>query len=159
MDTVYLSDNAYRDVVLETADHPTTETGGILLGAANDRGWFVVEVLDPGPRANRSAVYFEYNHTYATHLANKVARRYQSPPGLLGLCHRHPGSLDEFTSVDDETHREYLNLLRGPFISMLVNIDPDFRMTFYRVEPGDRRPRHVRVQHVIGDGHFPEAML
>lgn len=159
MDTVYLSDNAFRDVALELADHPTTETGGILLGEGTDKGWFVVEVLDPGPRTIRSAAYFEYNHTYATHLAHKVARRYQSPLRLLGLWHRHPGSLDEFSRTDDETHVEYLRLLRAPFVSMLVNVDPDFRMTFYRVEPTSRWPRYVRVECAIGDEHFPPAML
>jgi integrative and conjugative element protein (TIGR02256 family) len=159
MDTVYLSDNAYRDVVLETAEHPTIETGGILIGEVVNGAWYVVEVLDPGPRSIRSAAYFEYNHTYATHLANKVARRYQSRLRLLGLWHRHPGSLDTFSSTDDETHREYLRLLQGSFISMLVNIDPDFRMTFYRVDGGSRVPRYSRVEFQIGDKRFPPALL
>ncbi len=157
MDTVYLTEGAYRDIVLETAEHPGTETGGILLGEATAQGWFVVEVLDPGPRAVRSAVTFEYNHTYATHLANKVARRYQAPLRLLGLWHRHPGSLDSFSCVDDETHREYLRICRGGVVvSGLVNIDPDFRMTFYRV---DHPLRYTRIPVVVGDEHFPPPLL
>jgi hypothetical protein len=159
MDTVYLSDSAFRDVVLETAEHPAIETGGILLGTADENGWYVVEVLDPGPRTVRSAAYFEYNHSYATHLAGKVARRYAAPLRLLGLWHRHPGSLDTFSSVDHETHREYLRLLRGSFLSMLVNVDPRFRMTFYRVEDGPRGPRAARLRHLVGDGRFPAALL
>jgi len=159
MDTVYLSDSAYRDIVLETAEHPTIETGGILIGAAVEGAWYVVEVLDPGPRTVRSAAYFEYNHTYATHLANKVARRYQATLRLLGLWHRHPGSLDVFSSVDDDTHVEYLELLRGSFVSMLVNVDPDFRMTFYRVDAGGRRPRYSRLEFEVGDGRFPATLL
>ncbi len=157
MNTVYLTDSAYRDIVLETAEHPSTETGGILIGEVIDNDWFVVEVLDPGPRARRSAVAFEYNHSYATHLANKVARRYQAPLRLLGLWHRHPGSLDTFSSVDDETHLEYLRICRGGVaLSGLVNIDPDFRMTFYRVE---RPLRYAHLPVEIGEQHFPPALL
>lgn len=159
MDTVYLTENAFRDIVLETAEFPHVETGGILIGESTGNAWYVVEVLDPGPRASRSVAYFEYNHTYATHLANKVARRYQSRLRLLGLWHRHPGSLDTFSSVDDDTHREYLRLLQGGFVSMLVNIDPDFRMTFYRVDAGHRQPRYEQVRCVIGDQNFPPQLL
>jgi hypothetical protein len=158
MNTVYLSDSAFRDIALETAQHPKTETGGILLGEATSDGWFVVEVLDPGPRAHRLAVTFEYNHTYATHLASTVARRYQSPLRLLGLWHRHPGSLDVFSSVDDQTHLEYLRICPGGVaLSALVNIDPEFRMTFYRVEQPLRYTRLPPVE--IGDRHFPPALL
>jgi hypothetical protein len=160
MTTVYLTENAYRDIVLETAAHPRVETGGILLGGSVGEDWFVVEVLDPGPRTSRSGASFEYNHTYASHLAGAVARRYHDNwPRLVGLWHRHPGSLDVFSSVDDETHREYLRLLQGAFISMLVNIDPEYRMTFYRVQSGFRGPRYARAQFVIGDEHFPTAFL
>jgi integrative and conjugative element protein (TIGR02256 family) len=159
MDTVYLSDNAYRDIVLETDQHRTVETGGILLGTVADHVWYVNEVLDPGPRTRRTTAYFEYNHTYTTHLANKVARRYTTQLKLIGLWHRHPGSLDTFSSTDDETHQEYLRLMQGSFISMLVNIDPDFRMTFYRVDAGGRTPRYARVNFQIGDRRFPPALL
>ncbi len=156
MNTIYMSESAFRDIVLETSDHPRTETGGILLGQTIGENWFVAEAIDPGPRTVRTGVYFEYNHTYTTHLANKVARRYQSSLRLLGLWHRHPGSLDTFSGTDDDTHREYLNLCAGGIISGLVNIDPEFRMTFYRVE---RPLRYHKVPLIVGNNEFPASLL
>ncbi len=153
---VYFTEDSFRDLVLETAEHPNTETGGILLGRCISGSYYVVEVLDPGPRSILQPAYFEYNSEYATHLANKVARRYETPLQLIGLWHRHPGSLDTFSRTDDQTHGEYLRLCGHSIVSGLVNIDPTFRLTFYRI---DSPRQNARVPVEIGIQHFPETLV
>ena len=155
--TVFLSSQALSDILHETAEHFETETGGILLGALEGDRWYVAEVLDPGPGAILTHSYFEYNHEYLTHLANKVARRYKTPLRLLGLWHRHPGSLDRFSGTDDRTNTLYVQRCGGPVISGLVNLDSDFRLTFYRV---DYPPlRYTPVRYRVGDAFFPPGLL
>lgn len=148
---VILSERAYAEIINETVQNIRTETGGILLGTTVGNVWFVLESLDPGPGAILSPAYFEYDDKYVTHLANKVRLRYKSKLRLLGLWHRHPGSLDRFSSTDDGTNRTFVQTCGGAAISGLINLDPDFRMTFYLAtadpfkyeriacEPGDRR--------------------
>jgi len=92
-----------------------------------------------------------------THLANKVRLRYRAKLRLLGLWHRHPGSLDRFSSTDDETNRTYVRTCGGSAISGLVNIDPTFRMTFY-VATGDPL-RYDRIRVEVGDHNMPSQML
>jgi integrative and conjugative element protein (TIGR02256 family) len=155
--TIYISDRALSDIVTETVEHLHTETGGVLLGLRTAKAWYVIESLDPGPGAILQHAFFEYNHEYLTHLANKVARRYHTKLRLLGLWHRHPGSLDSFSRTDDGTNLRYAEMLDGQAISGLINLDPDFRMTFYRVEtqPLD----YTRLSVRTGDDHFPRDLL
>ena len=157
MTTIFISDRAYADIVNETLQNARTETGGILLGARVADSWYVVESLDPGPLSILRPAYFEYDHKYVNHLANKVRKRYKAGLRLLGLWHRHPGSLDTFSSVDDSTHQSYLTQCSGSAISGLINIDPYFRITFYEVTGSPMEYRSVPVQ--LGDRHIPQQYL
>lgn len=154
---VFISERAYADIINETLQNIYTETGGILLGAKGDHAWYVVESLDPGPRAILRSTYFEYDHKYLTHLANKVGLRYRTKLQLLGPWHRHPGSLDQFSSIDDETNRTFVRTCGGVAISGLVNIDPKFRMTFY-IATGDP-VQYERAAVSVGDQHIPDEFL
>jgi hypothetical protein len=154
---VVICERAYAEIINETLQNVRTETGGILLGTYTDRTWYVVESLDPGPKAILRSAYFEYDDAYVTHLANKVRLRYRTNLRLLGLWHRHPGSLDRFSSTDDETNRTYARVCGGSAISGLVNIDPSFRMTFY-VAAGDP-VQYKRLAVEVGDQHMPGELL
>jgi integrative and conjugative element protein (TIGR02256 family) len=145
------------DILNETSQHPGTETGGVLIGECRQDKWFVVESIDPGPKAVLQHSYFEYDQAYVNHLSNKVRRRYVAPLRLLGLWHRHPGSFDRFSGTDDGTHRRYIQQCNGIIISGLVNIDPTFRITFYIVD--GEPPRHQRTDYAVGDQHFPPDLL
>lgn len=154
---IILSTRAYTDILNETSQHLQTETGGVFIGAKDGGVWQVVESIDPGPRALLSHSYFEYDQGYVNHLANKVSKRYSSPLRLLGLWHRHPGGFDRFSTTDDETHLRYIQQCNGPIISVLVNIDPKFRLTCYLV---DGPPiRHEPLSYSIGDDLLPSTLL
>jgi Prokaryotic homologs of the JAB domain len=155
-DEIILSPSAFQEIALEVDSHRRVETGGILLGAREENRWYVVAAIDPGPRSARRPAYFEYNHDYASHLANVVARRYRASIVLLGLWHRHPGSLDTFSSTDDSTHERWLRECQHPIISGLVNIDPTFRMTFFRVDAG---VSYTRINFSVGAADFPAKFL
>ncbi len=154
---IYLSDRSYTDILNETSQHLDTETGGVLIGECRQNKWFVVESIDPGPKAVLQHSYFEYDQAYVNHLSNKVRRRYAAPLRLLGLWHRHPGSFDRFSGTDDGTHRRYIQQCNGVIISGLVNIDPTFRFTFYFVD--GEPPHHQRTDYAVGDQHFPPDLL
>lgn len=154
---IILSTRAYRDILNETSQHLQTETGGVFIGAQERGVWYVVESIDPGPRASLSHSYFEYDKGYVNHLANKVSKRYAFPLRLVGLWHRHPGSFDSFSSTDDQTHLRYLGQCGTAVISILANIDPKFRLTSYVI---DGPPvRHHKVSHAIGDKFLPADIL
>lgn len=160
--TVVFSDKAYNAIVRESyAKHPV-ETGGILLGHIFPDGiWLVMEVIPPGQKGIHHTAYFEYDQDFVNYLGNSVANQYLEPLQLLGLWHRHPGSMDYFSSTDDGTNAEFAALNPYGVISGLVNIDPDFRLTVYHLDHGSTssRPAYERVQVEVGDDLIPERLF
>jgi len=147
------SDKAYLAVLAETSEKIATETGGIFLGCFEDETFYVVEAIDPGPRSIFQVTYFEYDQKYTQHLINKVARLYNHELTLVGLWHRHPGSFDCFSSTDNGTNLKYAQMSDYGAISVLINIDPNFRMTAYHVT-NPLQYRHISYE--IGDSLIPE---
>lgn len=153
---VVFSDRAYASILAETTEKIKTETGGLYLGTVKQDIWYVIEAIDPGPKSIFEVAYFEYDQAYTQHLINKIANMYEQKLVLIGLWHRHPGSMDYFSNTDDETNAKYARLNEKGAISALVNIDPDFRLTVYHVE----QPCHyTKIPYEVGDHLVPDELL
>lgn len=160
---VVFSNRAYNAIIRESFEKDPVETGGILLGHILDNGvWIVMEVLPPGIKCIFERAYFEYDDAFVNYLAQSVANQYEIPLELLGLWHRHPGSMDVFSSTDDGTNTTFALQNPSGVISGLVNIDPQFRLTMYHMDnPGEvmrqyARPIYERVEVEVGDDIIPE---
>lgn len=153
---VVFSERAFIELLAETYEKISTETGGVFLGYYENETWYIVECLDPGPKSIFEVAYFEYDENYVQHLINKVARIYKRNLSLLGLWHRHPGSFDIFSSTDDGTNLKYAQLAPQGAISALVNIDPKFRLTMYHVS---NPLRYKKIQFEVNNTMFPEDIL
>lgn len=158
---VVFSTKAYNAIIRESFDKDPVETGGILLGHILDNGiWIVMEVLPPGINSIFQYAYFEYDKDFVNYLAQSVANQYKRPLDLLGLWHRHPGSMDVFSHTDDGTNSIFARQNPVGVISGLVNIDPNFRITMYHLDhPTGRsleRPNYSVVDVEVGDDIIPE---
>ena len=160
---VVFSNKAYNAIIRESFDKDPVETGGILLGHILDNGvWIVMEVLPPGIKCIFERAYFEYDDAFVNYLAQSVANQYKIPLELLGLWHRHPGSMDVFSSTDDGTNTTFALQNPSGVISGLVNIDPQFRLTMYYMEnPRNvvrqyHRPNYERIDVEVGNDIIPE---
>ncbi|MEZ3591337.1 MAG: Ig-like domain-containing protein [Muribaculaceae bacterium] len=158
---VVFSNKAYNAIIRESFDKDPVETGGILLGHILDNGvWIVMEVLPPGINSIFQYAYFEYDEAFVNYLAQSVANQYKRPLDLLGLWHRHPGSMDVFSTTDDGTNATFARQNPAGVISGLVNIDPQFRITMYHLDrPIGRlmgRPNYEVVDVEVGDDIIPE---
>ncbi|MCM1139046.1 MAG: Ig-like domain-containing protein [Muribaculum sp.] len=158
---VVFSNKAYNAIIRESFDKDPVETGGILLGHILDNGvWIVMEVLPPGINSIFQYAYFEYDEAFVNYLAQSVANQYKRPLDLLGLWHRHPGSMDVFSTTDDGTNTTFARQNPAGVISGLVNIDPNFRITMYHLDrPMGRfmgRPNYSVVDVEVGDDIIPE---
>lgn len=167
--TVVFSDKAYNAIISESFIWDPKETGGFLLGQVVDSGtWYVIEALPPGfnegienRRVIHDLAYFEANVQFFNYLATVIASEYKMPLKLLGIWHRHPGSMDFFSGTDDVTnayrasHSEY-----GSIISGLVNIDPRFRLTMRHVNVDNNScPIYNIVDVEVGTDLIPEEFL
>lgn len=159
---VVLSNKAYNAIIRESFDKHPVETGGILLGHILDNGvWIVMEVLPPGIQCVFERAYFEYDDAFVNYLAQSVASQYKIQLELLGLWHRHPGSMDVFSSTDNGTNTTFALQNPNGVISGLVNIDPQFRLTMYHMENPRRtphqynRPYYERIEVEVGDDIIP----
>lgn len=150
------SKRAMIALLVETREKITTETGGVFLGKYFKGVWYVVETIDPGPKAIFKTAYFEYDQDYINHLINKISRLYNHQLDLVGLWHRHPGSLDTFSMTDDGTNTKYAEMDVNGAISGLVNIDPEFRLTMYHVS----LPLHYdKIDWEVNDKLIPKEIL
>lgn len=170
---VVFSDKAYNAIICETLRWHPAETGGFLLGHKLDNGtWYVIEAIPPGysennrqDRVYHEIGYFEPNTTFSEYLSNTVANQYACPLTLLGLWHRHPGSMDVFSGTDDETNSRLARSHDG-IISGLVNVDPNFRMTMrYVLNNGNNgysvtgKPHYKIVDIEVGTDLIPDDFL
>lgn len=153
---VVFSKRAMTALLVETMEKITTETGGVFLGKYESGIWYIVETIDPGPNSIFEPTYFEYDQAYINHLINKVSRLYKNQLDLVGLWHRHPGSLDTFSKTDDGTNTLYANLSGYGAISGLVNIDPKFRLTLYHVI---LPLNYEKVSYTVDDSIIPESIM
>lgn len=158
---IVFSNKAYNAIIRESFDKDPVETGGILLGHILDNGvWIVMEVLPPGKNSIFQYAYFEYDQAFVNYLAQSVANQYKRPLDLLGLWHRHPGSMDVFSSTDDDTNTTYAKQNPAGVISGLVNIDPKFRLTMYHMDTPTHqligRPNYNVVDVEVGDDIIPK---
>lgn len=153
---VVFSNRAYASILAETTEKIKTETGGLFLGTVEEDVWYVIEAIDPGPKSIFEVAYFEYDQKYTEHLINKIANLYNQKLALIGLWHRHPGSMDYFSSTDDGTNAKYAALNQQGAISALVNVDPKFRLTVYQV---DRPCRYTKIEYDVGNHLIPDKYL
>lgn len=150
--TVVFSNKAYNAIIRESFAKDPVETGGILLGHVLSNGtWIVMEVLPPGIKSIFQRAYFEYDDAFVNYLAQSVANQYKEPLELLGLWHRHPGSMDFFSTTDDGTNTTFASQSNVGAISGLVNIDPKFRLTMYHVPHSSRQARFSLSDYEVVD--------
>ena len=156
--TVVFTQRAFNAIVTETINKHPLETGGVLLGYVMDNGtWIVVENIPPGIDSTHRSAYFEYDADFVTYVANVVANQYKGNLSILGLWHRHPGSMDFFSSTDDETNRNYARDSRYGSISALVNCDPRWRLTMYHV---GQNGEYERAEWFVDEGDLiPPELL
>ena len=153
---VIFSERAFTSIIAETTERVHTETGGLFLGTFKDDNWLVIESIDPGPNSIFEVDYFEYDQKYVEHLINKIANLYDEKLELIGLWHRHPGSMDVFSVTDGFTNSKYANMRQQGAISALVNVDPNFRLTVYHVQ---QPCRYSRIEYIVGNGYIPKDIL
>ena len=106
------------------------------------------------------------DNNYHNHIYPVLSRLYRHGLCLLGLWHRHPGSLDAFSSDDDRTNHSFAEVIGNGAVSMLVNLDPTARLTCYYLS---KNGEYRTVPVMVGDKYFagtgflelttPEALL
>jgi hypothetical protein len=155
---VALSTQAYLSVVSEVSTFSDIETGGIFLGTIENNNWYIIESIDPGyEKIIREVAYFVYDVDYVNHLANIRSKLYDQELVLLGLWHRHPGSMDVFSTADEDTNRKFVSNCTNGSISSIINIDPLFRITMYYVSPNLHYTKLKNIKY--GDKYIPSKLL
>ena len=152
---VVISTRAYSAMCANVACHNPNETGGVFLGQIHQGVWYVVEATDAGMNAKHAPHTHEMDEAYENHVYRHLRRMYRRYLDLLGLYHRHPSSFDRFSTTDMETNAAYASVIGNGTVSLLVNVDPDIRLTCYYCPLGpDGRVHPVQVPVLVGDEHF-----
>jgi proteasome lid subunit RPN8/RPN11 len=151
---IVMSDRALSQIYNETSSKGDDETGGLLLGHFIDGIWYIVESSDPGYNAIFQRSYHESDERYVNHVCDIISRTYKYPLNFLGMWHRHPGSLDTFSGTDDVTNAKYAESAGNGCISLLINKDPNFRMTAYYVDISSGSASYVKTDMLVGDNHI-----
>lgn len=155
---VIFTKRAFNAIITETIDKNPVETGGIFIGYLLDNGvCIVVETIPPGIKTINQRAYFEYDADFINYLSNVIAKQYVGNLHVLGLWHRHPGSMDSFSTTDDGTNILFArNNGKYGAISALVNCDPKLRLTMYHV---DSNCGYTPIVWSVDDGIIPADFL
>lgn len=154
---IVFTKRAFNAIVTETLDKHPLETGGIFIGYILDNGiWVIVETIPPGIETINQRSYFEYDANFINYLSNVIAKQYKGNLQVLGLWHRHPSSMDVFSSTDDGTNVMFAKANPLGAISGLINCDPKMRLTMYHV---DSQCHYSKVDWSVDDGMIPENLL
>lgn len=150
---VVFSNKAWNAIVSETLRKDPVETGGIMLGHILSNGyWIVMEVVPPGLKTIHQRAYFEYDTDFVNYMSYSISKQYKMELAVLGLWHRHPGSMDVFSGTDDGTNSSFAQMNAYGAISGLVNIDPKLRFTLRHVT----YPLHYQtIDFEVGDDLIP----
>lgn len=151
----FINDRAYASVITEVMTNGQNETGGVFLGYIVNRAWYIVESVDPGIDTVNQVAFFEWDTEYVNHQAERLSKIYHKPLTVVGFWHRHPGSMDYFSGQDETTIRTNLRELRAGLLSMLVNIDPKLRMTYYYCYGNEI----MKIRYDVGDKYFPAELM
>ena len=151
----FISDRAYATVISEVMSNGQNETGGVFLGYIVNRAWYIVEAVDAGLNTVNQVAFFQWDTNYVNYQSKRLSKIYKKPLTILGFWHRHPGSMDYFSGQDESTIRSNLRDLKLGLLSMLVNIDPKLRMTYYYCYGNDI----MRIRYDVGDKYFPAELL
>lgn len=151
---VVISQRAYLSILAEAVSRDPLETGGVLLGHYDNNGtWYVVEATDPGLETYHSTVHNEMDDKYYNHLYPVLSRLYKHDLCLVGLWHRHPGSMDHFSSDDNKTNSNFAEAIGNGTLSFLINFDPKERLTCYYLDKTGSGEYH-KLPVYIGDKYF-----
>lgn len=161
---IFVSEGAMASILSEVLRYGNKEieTGVLLLGFRNGNQLTITDTIDPGYGLDEhSRVTFEYDPEYATHRLRILNREYEVPRSYLGVLHRHPGSFDRFSDIDFKSFSADLqyNAKRRGLLYPLVNIDPDFRVTWYYISAMHNIYRIPdRCVHLVSDADLPGWM-
>lgn len=150
---IVISDRAYTSIIAEALSRDPDETGGILLGIIDKDTWYVVEATDPGLSTFHNRVHHEMDEKYHNHVYPVLSRLYEKDLCLLGLWHRHPGTLNTFSGDDNRTNISYSEAIGNGTLSFLLNFVPNAQLTCYYLDDkgtGSYYKPDVR----IGDKYF-----
>lgn len=148
---VVLSSRAYAGILSQALRDVREETGGVFLGRVHNRIWYVMEAVTL-PFSEARAV-FSWEPEEVRRIAEFCRGLYQEPLEVLGFWHRHPPRMDYFSPEDEQV----LQSGQWPHgqLAMLVNADPDLRLSFYCCNGMELMP----AEYDHGDEYFLEELL
>lgn len=150
---IVISDRAYTSIIAEALSRDPDETGGILLGIIDKDTWYVVEATDPGLSTFHNRVHHEMDEKYHNHVYPVISRLYENDLCLLGLWHRHPGTLNTFSGDDNRTNTSYSEAIGNGTLSFLLNFIPNAQLTCYYLDDKGTGS-YYKPEVKIGDKYF-----
>ena len=150
---IIISDRAYISIIAEALSRDPDETGGILMGIIDKDIWYVVEATDPGLSTFHNRVHHEMDEKYHNHIYPVISRLYEQDLCLLGLWHRHPGTMNTFSNDDNRTNTSYSEAIGNGTLSFLLNFVPDAQLTCYYLDDKGMGS-YYRPEVKIGDKYF-----
>lgn len=98
-----MAERAFRMVEEDCLQHPSTETGGVLVGSLFGEEVVVPFVVAAGRRAHRSMGGFRPDSAWQQRYLDYLFTRFGAGIDYIGDYHRHPGSFDRPSAIDART--------------------------------------------------------
>lgn len=134
---VEVSKRALTSLLAEAYANGINETGGPFFGQVEDGIWYLIETSGPGYGAYHAPARHEMNNQYVNYQYRALSRLYSKELTLTGFWHRHPGSYNQFSNLDDVVNKAYAEVIGNGTVSILLNFVPEPQLTCYYFDSED----------------------
>lgn len=103
MRMIYILKSLVDSIIEETLVNEPLETGGMLLGYIEQRNYYVVDLIDAGPKAIHDSDYFLSDGKYQQPLLEQKFFNSNGRITFLGDWHSHPNGDSYLSQLDMDT--------------------------------------------------------
>ena len=137
--SVTMGKRVLTTLLAEAYANGDNETGGPFFGhIETDGNWYIVETTGPGFDALHTPTNHEMNSRFVNYQYRALSRIYANELTLVGFWHRHPGSFNRFSGLDDQVNKSYAEVIGNGTVSILLNFAADGpHLTGYYLDPDD----------------------
>lgn len=100
---IHILKSKLRTIIQETRSHYPLETGGMLLGYIKENKYYVMDLVEAGPKAIHKENYFLPDGKYQQPILEQKFNKSNGLITFLGDWHSHPNADSYLSDLDMET--------------------------------------------------------
>ncbi|MDO4169425.1 MAG: hypothetical protein Q4D45_05925 [Lachnospiraceae bacterium] len=134
---IFISNRAFSLMMTDISRYPNVEAGGLILGIKEDNIYYVIEAIEAGDDASRSAGTLLCDEKNMIHMISTLVNIYDPQIDVIGVWHKHNNCNNPpFSDTDMELHKKIQGWINSDVISILFQKidDSEYKMKVFFID-------------------------